>query len=159
IRQKYHLDIRGFGDMDAGEIARLTGLDLKSAGLAGEREYEETLDLAIGDSRVALIVSKIREAGLHCGPGTRLYSVSAGSDKGRATRVLISLFRREFGEIQTMGIGDGLNDLTMLREVDIPVLVQQLGGRWVDIDIENIHRISEVGPRGWVKAVRELFLD
>ncbi len=156
IREKNNLAIYGFGDMDAAQIAELTGLDMAQARLAKKREYEETLNLTGSEQEIRLTLSKIEESGLKWSRGGRFYSVSGGSNKGKATRLLIGLFNQKLGRIKTIGVGDSLNDMPMLAEVDVPVLVQKPGGYWEDIELANLCRIDGVGPQGWVKAIEEL---
>ncbi len=156
IRLKNGLDFRGYGDMAAAEIAHLTGLDLASARLAQKREYQETLNLTGSEEQIQFVLTKIKEAGLNVSRGGRFYGVMAGSDKGRAVTILTELFRRKLGPIETIGIGDSLNDVPMLAKVDIPVLVKKPGNYWEEIELPNLYRIDSVGPQGWVKAVAEL---
>ncbi len=154
ISQRHKLAITGFGDMKAEEIARLTGLDVASAKLAQKREYEEPLNLDAKD--IDFILPKIAAAGLTWNRGGKFYSVSGGNDKGRATRILTKLFQQKLGRIKTIGIGDSLNDLSMLAAVDHPVLVQKAGNYWEAIDLKNLYRIRGEGPEGWVRAIKEL---
>ncbi|UCG54584.1 MAG: mannosyl-3-phosphoglycerate phosphatase [Dehalococcoidia bacterium] len=156
IRQRDGLSFKGFGDMDIDEVVEITGLDQASARLAKKREYSETLNLVGSDKDIRFILKQIEIAGLEWIKGTRFYSVSSGSDKGRAARVLLKLFKHEFGEVRTIGIGDSLNDFPMLAEVEIPVLVQKPGGYWEDIILPNLHKAKGVGPEGWVDAIGKL---
>ena len=153
ISRQHKLTITGFGDMTPAEIAKLTGLNLDSARLAQKREYEETLNLSARD--VDSILPKITAAGLTWNRG-RLYGVSGGNNKGRATKILIKLLRQKLGRIKTIGIGDSPNDLPMLAEVDFPVLVQKPGHGWEEIDLPGLYRVKGEGPRGWVRAISEL---
>ena len=156
LRDKNKLNFQGFGDMDTAQVASLTGLDMASAKLAQKREYEETLNLTGSDEEIKLVLSKIEEAGLKWTRGTRLFGVMGRSDKGKAVKILIGLFNRKLGKIKTIGIGDSLNDMPMLVEVDIPILVQKPGNYWEKIEMPNLYRVEGVGPEGWVKAVEEL---
>jgi len=156
IRLKNGLDFRGYGDMAAAEIACLTGLDLASARLAQKREYQETLNLTGSEEQIQFVLTKIKEAGLNVSRGGRFYGVMAGSDKGRAVTILTELFQRKLGPIETIGIGDSLNDVPMLAKVGIPVLVKKPGNYWEEIELPGLYRIDGVGPQGWVKAVAEL---
>jgi len=156
VRHKNNLTFQGFGDMDASQVASLTGLDLVSARLARKREYEETLNLTGSEKEIRLILGRIEEAGLSWSRGSRFYSVTGGNNKGIATRILIELFNRKLGRIKTIGIGDSPNDEPMLAEVDVPVLVQKPGNYWDEIDLPSLHRIDGVGPEGWVKAIENL---
>ncbi len=155
-REKSNLTFQGFGDMDASQIANLTGLDLASARLARKRQYEETLNLTGSEQEISLILGRIEEAGLSWNRGSRFYSVTGGNNKGIATRILIELFNRKLGRIKTIGVGDSLNDKPMLDEVDAPVLVQKPGNYWEEVEVPNLHRVDGVGPEGWVQAIENL---
>jgi mannosyl-3-phosphoglycerate synthase len=156
VRRKSSLSFRGFGDMDAAQVASLTGLDIASAELARQRQYSESLKITGSEEEIKLVLSKIEQAGLKWVLGTRLYSVMLGSDKGRAARILMGLLQRKLGDIKTIGIGDSFNDAPMLAQVETPVLVQKPGAYWENIEIPNLYRVDGVGPEGWVKAVSEL---
>ncbi len=95
-------------------------------------------------------------AGLTCLRGGRFYSVTGKSDKGKATKIVTELFKRKLGKIKTIGLGDSLNDVPMLSEVDVPVLVQKPGEYWEKIDLKNLYRIDGVGPQGWARAIEQL---
>ncbi len=155
-RENNSMAIYGFGDMNAAQIAELTGLDMAQARLAKKREYEETLNLTGSEPEIRLTLSKIEKSGLKWSRGGRFYSVTGGNNKGTATRILIGLFNQKLGRIKTIGVGDSLNDVSMLAEVDVPVLVQKPGGYWEKMEVPNLYRIDGVGPQGWVKAIAEL---
>lgn len=156
IRIESRLELKGYGDMDDAEVARLTGLDAASARLARQREYQETLNLTGSEEQVQSVLSRIEQAGLNWSRGGRFYGVMAGSDKGKAVRIVTRLFKRKLGHIKTIGIGDSHNDVPMLAEVDTPVLVQKPGGHWEEIELPGLYRADGIGPRGWVKAIAEL---
>ncbi len=79
------------------------------------------------------------------------------NDKGRAVRLLKQWYERQHGMIITIGVGDGLNDLPLLREVDYPVLVQKEDGSYDrGIELPGLRRAPGIGPTGWNHAVLEL---
>ena len=72
------------------------------------------------------------------------------NDKGRAVRILSELYRKQWPDIKTIGLGDSLNDLPMLKAVDIPILVQKPDGSYdKSIDEPFIKRGEGIGPIGW----------
>ncbi len=156
VRQRNSLSFKGFGDMDTAEVANLAGLDMASARLAQQREYNETLNLTGSEKEIRFILSKIEKAGLEWIKGTRFYSAAYGSNKGKAVRILMELFRRKLGRIKTIGIGDSFNDMPMLAEVDTAVLVQKPGGYWENMELSSLYKVEGVGPEGWVKAIERL---
>lgn len=156
VKHRNNLSFNGFGDMDTAEVANLTGLDMASARLAQQREYNETLNLTGSEKEIGFILSEIEREGLEWVKGTRFYSVAYGSNKGKAVRILTELLRRKLGKIKTIGLGDSFNDVSMLAEVDTPVLVQKPGGYWENIELSGIYKVEGVGPAGWVKAIEGL---
>jgi len=59
-------------------------------------------------------------------------------------------------------LGDSANDFTMLSAADIGVLIQLHNGEYADIECtgvecRNIQKSSFPGPKGWNKAILEIF--
>jgi mannosyl-3-phosphoglycerate phosphatase len=156
IRSDVKVNFRGFGDMTDREVADDTGLDLEAARRAKERGYAETLKLEVTPDEISRTLGAIKEAGLNCTFGGRYYSVMGPNDKGKATKILISMFQKKLGHLKTVGIGDSPNDLPMLLAVDIPVLVQGPEGGWGEVDIPSLRRVEGIGPEGWARAVEEI---
>lgn len=149
---------KGFTDMSAVEVAEITGLNLESARLARQREYDEPVKLdSSGETAFAKFLAKLGEAGLNWSYGGRLYHVMGGGGKGKAVEILSGLYRRILGEIRTIGLGNGLNDSQMLSQVDIPVLVQKKDHSWENINLPRLRKVRGVGPEGWSKAIAEVF--
>jgi mannosyl-3-phosphoglycerate phosphatase len=156
IEREVGLSIKGFGDMSVAEVAEETGLSLEFADRAKQREYDETFKLEGDEAKKRLALSKFNEVGLNYAHGGRYYDAMGGNDKGKATELLIELFKKKFIEIKTIGIGDSQNDLPMLTAVDIPVLVQKPGNHWEEVDLANVHKVAGIGPEGWRRAIEEL---
>jgi mannosyl-3-phosphoglycerate phosphatase len=155
IRDDTGVNFKGFGDMSAEEVASLTSLDLE-AERAKAREYDETLNLEGTSDEINKVLNAIEKTGLNYTSGGRYYDVTGSNDKGKATRILINLFKRKSGQIKTIAIGDSPNDLPMLSAVDIPVLVQKPGRTWEEVDIPHLRRVEGIGPEGWARAVEEI---
>jgi mannosyl-3-phosphoglycerate phosphatase len=149
---------RGLGDMSAAEVAEITGLNMEFAKLARQREYDEPVKFdPPGEKDLSKFLAKLEEAGLNWSHGGRLYHVKGGGDKGKAVEILSGLYRKMWGEIRTVGLGNGLNDLPMLSQVDIPVLVQKKDYSWEDINLPRLRKVQGVGPEGWSRAIMEIF--
>lgn len=148
--------LRGYGDMDAAEVAAMTGLDAASAMRAKDREYEETLVTDPSSEELANLERAFAVRGLTMTRGSRFFGVKGAHDKGRAAGRLIALYRRQYGDVISAGIGDGKNDEPLLAAVDKPYLVERDGGGWVEMSIPGLTTVSGVGPVGWKRAVYEL---
>jgi mannosyl-3-phosphoglycerate phosphatase len=94
--------------------------------------------------------------GLHWTRG-RLYCLMGEHDKGKAVRLLKKAYETEHGKIISIGLGDALNDLPLLGEVDVPVLVQnQNRTHDQNIRVPGLVRAQGVGPEGWNIALLDL---
>lgn len=144
-----------FADMTPEEVSSFSGLNLRQASLAMKREYTVTLVLSdrdqLGKARAA-----IESSGLTCFSGGKSLTVGDGGNKGSAVRELIALFAKIAEGITSYAFGDGENDMSMLKEVDFPVLVQHSPGHWAANDLQKIIRIPMVGPEGFVKGIEEI---
>ncbi|MGC9515020.1 mannosyl-3-phosphoglycerate phosphatase [Methanocrinis sp.] len=155
VERETKTEIEGFGDMTAQKIAEDSGLDLESAELSKMREYDEPFKV-IGDGEGAeAVLEEIKKRGLSCTRGGRYLHIMGKNDKGRAVSTLTEIFRRELGEVTTIGVGDSQNDLPMLESVDLPVLVQKPDGSYEPVDLE-VKRSEGVGPVGWNRALMEI---
>jgi len=164
VREESGLRFRGFGDMSDEEVAEETGLDIDSAKLAKQREYDETVIIEseakqspITSGEIDEFLQKIKQAGLNWTHGGRFYGVMGDNDKGKAVKIVTGLYREMWGEIETIGVGDSLNDLPMLSTVDIPILVQKRDYTWENIDVPNLRKVQGIGPEGWSRAIKEIF--
>ena len=161
IEQRIGSPLRGFGDMPAEEVAERTGLNQQDALLAKQREYDEPFVIEGPGTVVEDVTREADARGLRCTRGGRFYHLMGGSDKGRACRLLIDCYRRQFngqrGQLVTIAIGDSLNDLPMLAVVDCPILVQKPDGSYdPEVQLSNLTRAQGIGPTGWNQAVLNL---
>jgi len=151
LRAQTGARVRGFTDMDVAEIAALTGLDTEQAALARQREFDEPF---VFDGPVdADFLQAINRVGLNWTAG-QLHHILGQHDKGRAVRLLKTLYELEHGTMTTLGLGDGRNDLPMLRAVDHAVLVRHPGGLPdASLQLADLTTTHQPGPRGWNEAV------
>ena len=156
VRGEFCCGIKGFGDLRAEEIARDSGLSLEMARLAKQREYTETLKFEGPEEEVRRFLRRVEEKGLSWSRGERYYRVRGKADKGEAARILLSLFQRAFGRVRSIAIGNGLNDDSMLRVVDCPILLQDPDGGWAPVNVSGLHRLTGSGPAGWTRAIKAL---
>jgi mannosyl-3-phosphoglycerate phosphatase family protein len=154
LRSARHAPVRGFGDMSTKEVAALTGLNEAAAALARQRDFEEPFifDGAPDES----FLHAIEAHGLNWTQG-RIFHILGEHDKGRAIRLLLERFRATYGDVTSIGLGDGYNDLPMLAAVDHAVLVRHPDGGYAPrIDLPGLIRTELPGPAGWNAAVLQL---
>ena len=147
--------------MPVEEVAERTGLSQPEAVLAKQREYDEPFVIE-GPETLAGEVQRLAEArGLRCTRGGLFHHLMGDSDKGKACHVLIDCYRRKQAHagngLLTVGLGDSLNDLSMLASVDCPILVQRPDGSYdPEVQLANVIRAPGIGPAGWNQAVLDI---
>lgn len=157
--RKRGFDVTGFGDMTGEEISALTGLNEEEARLSKERDFDEPFVFSAGGGgeREGLIEA-IKALGFRHTEG-RLMHIMGNSDKGAAVRRLCELYLSRYGEVVTVALGDALNDLEMLGEVDYPIVVQRPDGTYDERLVhQNLRHAEGVGPEGWRLAVERLLM-
>ena len=165
IKEETGFRIKGFGDMSAKEVSKDSGLSIGMAKLAKKKNYNESFALLNNsnkdeEDKERILFGKIKKMGFNFTHGGRYYNIfGKNTDKGKAVKILAKLFKKEFGKIQTIGLGDSLNDLSMLKVVDVPILVKNKNGIWnPKIKFPKLHRINGVGPEGWIKGIEKFVL-
>lgn len=154
---KPRFNIKGFGDLKADEVERLTGLPRKQAVLAMQREFTEPFIIA-DDSNIIDLQPLAEAEGFKIVRGGRFYHlIGAGQDKGRAVRLAVSVFRNHANkDLITVGLGDAANDIPLLECVDIPILIPQPDGTHEELDLPNLRKADHPGSRGWNEMMMEL---
>jgi mannosyl-3-phosphoglycerate phosphatase len=160
IKRAVGLWVVGFSDLTPEEIAADCGLDLAAARRAKVREYDEPIKLLREQPDVLSTVRTIAARHhLQVTGGGRYLHLTGPNDKGRAATLLNDLFRRRYGEIFTVGLGDSVNDIPLLASVDYPYLVRRPDGRADDRVMGAVPGVTVtkgIGPSGWNEAVLEL---
>lgn len=123
IKKKTSAKIVGFGDMTDEQLAKDSGLSVELAKLAREREYDEPFRIVQG-SRESVLTA-IKHEGLNCTEGGRYFHLTGKTDKGKAVAILKNLYSEMFARLVTFGIGDGPNDLPMLKIVNKPFFIKK----------------------------------
>jgi len=153
IRANTNIPFIGFGDLSAEEVSKLTGLSLEDAKEAKQRDFDETI--IIDEKYLPKLKEELARYGLKCIFGGRFFHVmDKRASKGLCVNALKKLYTKKYSEkIITIGCGDSKNDLTMLKEVDIPILVEKKGGGFTDITLPGLIKVKGEGPVGWRKGI------
>jgi mannosyl-3-phosphoglycerate phosphatase len=150
----------GFSDMTVGDVAEQCGLSVLDAQLAKLREFDEPFRLLDADPAVrSRFLKALHKRGLKAVAGGRFDHVTGDADKGKAVAALRALIPDRLGPVVMAGLGDSLNDVSMLREVDLPVIVRNdsngATGRMLR-KVPTAHVTDANGPAGWAEAVTSL---
>ena len=156
------MTVRFITDMEAGEIAALTGLSKERAALARERStslpFIIPAGVTIDAGRMDRINGLLKERGAAVTKGGRFYHLlSRDTDKGKAVMKIADHYRenRE-GPVITVGIGDNENDISMFRIVDRPFIVRKKNGTAIKTGLASVRETAGIGPAGFSEAVAEV---
>ncbi|MFO7966733.1 MAG: HAD-IIB family hydrolase [Archaeoglobaceae archaeon] len=147
LRERYMIKCYYF--MSDEEVSEVTGLSLEAARNAKKREFGETV---VEAERGAL--DELRKKFEVVSGGRFIQVFGKGSDKGEAVRILTNMYRKEYGGVKTIGVGNAENDKPMLEAVQHPNLVKNSDGTWAELNIENIQKVTGIGPHGWTQVVK-----
>ncbi len=150
IKKETNCIIKGFGDLTPKELSKNANISIKKAKLAKQREFTEPFILYKGN--IEKIKKLIKKYGLNYTKGGRYHYIMGKNDKGKAVNLLKKLFKKKFGKIITLGAGDGVNDLPMLKNVDHGYQVENHKGQY-SFKHKGIVRINKIGPEGFNEAV------
>ena len=162
IAHETRVEVRGFHQMSDDEVARETGLSRREAHMARQRETGEPFVFRSGtQAGIRNFCRRAQERGYSVQRGGRFWHFSGASDKGLALSVLIGFYRVAWQtRIVTVALGDGGNDISMLRLVDRPVVIPRVDGSYPRDVIEaipNVTRAKQPGPAGWnLSVLKEL---
>ncbi len=123
---RQRVTVVGFSDMSAEDVAHVCDLPLERARLAKLREYDEPFRLVDGTPAARTrLRAALHVRGFRSTRGDRFDHVTGGTDKGVPLPTLKALYQRYVGEpVLTVGLGDCLNDVPLLANVDVPVIVR-----------------------------------
>jgi mannosyl-3-phosphoglycerate phosphatase len=147
---------RGLEQMSDDELSGYTGLYGGELKLCRQREYDEPF-IVDNDRGAETIRLKAAERGLIITKGGRFHHATGGCDKGKAVKFLTDIYRGSNPDIQTVAIGDSLNDLPMFQVVDRAFLVEKPDGSHDSTVPETAAvRVPAVGPNGFRRIIQEI---
>ncbi len=157
VRNETGVEMRGFSDMDAKEISRLTGLDETGARLAAKREFDEPFLFQSSSGKMAFLKEAMGRKGLEIVSGGRFFHLTGKNDKGHAMDLLVSWYIRRHEKVLTIALGDSPNDFGMLERSHFPVLVASSKDySSLKSTIPGLTITEQKGPKGWNKAVLQI---
>ena len=158
IQDELNLPIKGFSEMTVEEISHLTGLDLDASRLAAKRDYDEPFILLKRQNMdKESLHREAKKRDLQITEGGRFFHIHGKNDKGMAVKKLISWYEQSHPHVFSIALGDSPNDVSMLKQVDYPVLISSSQAYpSIAEDLPNLKVTQEEGPKGWNIAVLEI---
>ena len=135
-------------------LSRLTKLSESQAALAQQREYSESINWLGSDSRKAVFIQQLNNAGAHLLQGGRFLSIGGNTDKGRALLQLQALYQDQYGQCQSIAIGDSYNDISMLEAADSALVIRSPSHAMPVLKrTKNLYQSDAIGPNGWAEGI------
>ncbi len=128
---------------------------MEQAVLAKQREFDEPFQI-IDTERAADLESAMAAQGLCLVRGGRFHHASGKHDKGCAVAALSNMFRSVNPCVMTAGFGDGRNDISLFKAVDLPVVIPSPDAAFIVEQIPHTLVATQEGPQGWSEAVMEI---
>ncbi len=158
ISRECGLTVQSFDQLTATELVERSGLSLQQAKSSLQREFDLPFSIVSPHPNRRQLEEKVQQFGLKLVQGGRFFHLSSNSEKGEAVAQLIELYQaNRGGPVRSFGLGDSRNDLSMLEEVDIPVIIPNPHSIAPLADeLPGAHRAHTPGPKGWNDAVLSL---
>ncbi|MCA0994339.1 HAD-IIB family hydrolase [Alloyangia pacifica] len=150
---------KGFGDMDAAEVARVTGLPLDGAALARKRRFTEPGLWSGSEAEQDDFLAALAERGIHARKGGRFLTLSFGGTKAQQMAGIL----HDLGCDTAIALGDAPNDIEMIESADHGVIIRNDHGNGIPPlpgeQTGQIRRTALPGPEGWNTAILSILDD
>jgi mannosyl-3-phosphoglycerate phosphatase len=156
ISQALGENLKGFGDLTVDEIIDLTGLSPEKVKLAKMRDFSEPF-ITPKSKSILEIEAVVKQHGYQVVVGDRfshLISINAG--KGKAVNWLLNHYHHQGETMVSVGLGNSPNDLSLLENVDIPIIMPNLTGVHPRLKDKPWQVALQPGCQGWATMVRKI---
>ena len=158
MRQQYGWKFIGFNDWSAQEVKTNTGLSFQESIMAKERSVTEPILWQDSEENLTRFKKKLAEFDLILKKGGRFYHVMAKHDKADAMNFILSTLEHpKQKSIQTIVLGDGENDLSMLNAADMAAVLPAASGQ--SLQVANAYYSKQNAPHGWVEAIESILAN
>ncbi|MFD2160120.1 HAD-IIB family hydrolase [Rubritalea tangerina] len=158
IREACGYRFEGFADWSVAEVVERTGLSVRGAELAMERESTEPIVWSDSEGAWNAFVMGLEAVGVRAVRGGRFIHLMGMVDKVGGMRWFSERYAEAYPEVHwtTVAVGDSENDLAMLEAADIPVVIPHVGGARIKPKHGAARVANSPGSAGWGQAVREI---
>lgn len=147
-----HVAVVGFTELSVEQVATDCGLSLSQARLSKLREYDEPIRPVDAPSHDRFCRA-LSSAGLTFTCRRGYDHVGAAVDKGKCVGLLTTLYRRAFGSVLTIGIGEATPGAALLHRVKFPFVVARTADESVR-PLRGVPRLQlESGSTGWLDTI------
>ncbi|TYL47541.1 HAD-IIB family hydrolase [Marinomonas sp. IMCC 4694] len=147
-----------FSDMTCQELMSITGLNEENATQAMQRDFSEPMLWVDSDSALNVLRAELAPFDVQIQKGGRFaHLMGKECDKAHAMMWLKGLYQKQSNSnsnIHTIALGDGENDIGMLRQADVPVVIRSPAHTPPKVPNRSDAWLTEsCGPEGWAQAV------
>ncbi len=149
---------RNYQTLSVDDIMDMTGLSRDDALSSLDRRYTEPLQWLGDSTQKHTFFWQLHKKHIHFTEGGRFIHLMGHTNKGSATAWLSRCYQKEYNtKIKIVALGDGNNDIDMMKAADIAVVIRSPAHKLPTFD-HNCKIISEqTGPEGWAEAIETLF--
>lgn len=153
-KYKSEFGLLGFSDMSIDDIVKHTGLNVEDAKLSKQRDFTEPF-LLEDKTKLKNLKNLALTYNIKITEGGRFYHlIGEFQDKGIAVKKAKKIFEKIYNDdINSIGLGDGPNDIVMFENVDIPIVIKNHNGKYVETKVKNIQKSEFKGSKGWNEMV------
>ena len=146
----------GFGDLSVEEICQLTGLSIAEGNLAKTRDFTEPF-LTPKTIPADLLLQTASLYNCTVVVGDRFsHLISQNAGKGNAVKWLLENYKFATDKTITIGLGNSPNDLSLLENVDIPIIIPGLRGVHPGLQGRDWQISEASGCKGWSLVINQL---
>lgn len=151
---------RGFADMCAAEISKLTYLTEPAAALAKQRRASEPICWADTNEQFLRFKRALQAFDLQLQHGGRFAHVMPLRDKSQAASRVQQVYQRATTlPLITVACGDSPNDRALLAFADACVLFPQRNGRYLSVTGKPLRYAPRPGHRDWLDVTTQLLQE
>ena len=153
-RYKDEFKMYGFSDMSVEEVMKYTKLDSKNALNSKKRDFSEPFILK-DETKLEKLKKLAALENIKITKGGRFYHIIGElQDKGLAVKKAKEILEKLYNEkINSIGLGDGENDIEMFKNVNRAIIIKNHKGEYVQFNSNNVQKSSYKGSKGWNEMV------